>query len=71
MLDDLIQQIDSQAAAIAAGIEELKRRSLVYQHDCKMRACAALGLTMCEVNIAYPEWELIRNEYLKTPDAYI
>ena len=59
-MKNLIQLI----AEYSALKDELKRRSMIYQYEEKVRAAKFFGLTFEQVDLPYVEWAKIRGRYL-------
>lgn len=57
------QDIEDEAKRIADGQAELKNQSMVYQREAKQVVADHYGLPFDQVNVAYPEWEKLRNRY--------
>jgi|JI10StandDraft_1071094.scaffolds.fasta_scaffold31909_11 hypothetical protein len=53
-------QLTAEAAALK---QVLKERSMIYQHDEKLRVARHYGLTFEQVNLPYAEWAALRDKY--------
>lgn len=61
--DAQVEQLATTMATIQVYKDEIKRRSMFFQYEAKMRVAQHFGLTFEEVDLPIAAWMVMRRKY--------